>query len=151
MSAFRNITAAVLAAGLFAVPAAAPAQEASPEAALAEIAATFGKVPAFLERYPRAALPGAWQVMKVLGSGETALEPKVKELVSLAVAAQIPCAYCVWAHTEAARVSGASEEEISETVALAAQVRHWSTVAHGLQIDLEDFKTEMETALSANK
>ena len=153
MNAFRKTTIAIGLAAMTwqATPAAAQDVAASPEAALAEIEATFGKVPAFLDLYPRAALPGAWQVMAALGSEATELEPKVKELVSLAVAAQIPCAYCVWAHSEAARAAGASEGEIAEAVALAAQVRHWSTVAHGMQIDLDRFKDDMAAVFPAGE
>jgi AhpD family alkylhydroperoxidase len=42
----------------------------------------------------------------------TALSGKVKELIGLAVAAQVPCRYCTYAHTEFARLDGASEREI---------------------------------------
>jgi AhpD family alkylhydroperoxidase len=152
MNAFRMKTTAVGLA-LFWLAAPVPAQETagSPEAALAQIEAVFGKVPAFLDLYPRAALPGAWQVMSALGSDATELEPKVKELVSLAVAAQIPCGYCVWAHSEAAKAAGASQGEIAEAVALAAQVRHWSTIAHGMQIDLDRFKADMAAILPASR
>jgi AhpD family alkylhydroperoxidase len=146
MNAFRRTTIAVsLATAWLVAPATAPAQEvaATPDAALAEIEAAFGKVPSFLERYPRAALPGAWQVMSALESPDTELQPKVKELISLAVAAQIPCAFCIWAHSNAARGAGATDGEISEAVALAAQVRQWSTVVHGLQIDLDEFKADL--------
>ncbi|TIV08931.1 MAG: hypothetical protein E5W02_22345, partial [Mesorhizobium sp.] len=36
-------------------------------------------------------------------SDKTALTPKEKSLISLAVAAQIPCSYCIWSDTENAR------------------------------------------------
>ena len=39
---------------------------------------------------------------------------------------------------------GATDEEIKEAVAQAAMVRHWSTVIHGAQIDLEEFKKEFQ-------
>jgi AhpD family alkylhydroperoxidase len=71
------------------------------------------------------------------------LDPKVKALISLAVAAQIPCDYCIWADTNSARQAGATDAEIAEAVAIAALTRHWSTIFNGLQVDLETFKREM--------
>jgi AhpD family alkylhydroperoxidase len=63
------------------------------------------------------------------------------------VAAQIPCQYCIYFHTAAAKANGASDEEIRETVAMAAIVRHWSTVLNGMQVDLAGFKRETDTVL----
>lgn len=71
-----------------------------------------------------------------------ALEPKVKSLINLAVAAQIPCQYCIWVETKFAKAQGATDEEVAEAVAQAAYVRHWSTVINGMQIDFDTFKTE---------
>ena len=63
------------------------------------------------------------------------------------LAAQIPCHYCVYFHTAAAKANGATEEEIREAVAMAAIVRHWSTVLNGMQVDLDAFKRETDTIL----
>ncbi len=67
--------------------------------------------------------------------------------MGLAVASQIPCSYCVYFHTAAAKANGATDEEIREAVAMAAIVRHWSTVLNGMQVDLNSFKTETDTVL----
>ncbi|WP_011580939.1 MULTISPECIES: carboxymuconolactone decarboxylase family protein [Chelativorans] len=109
-----------------------------------EIEATLGIVPTHFKAYPKSAVAGAWAITKSLdfGEGNTVLEPKVKSLINLAVAAQIPCRYCIWLESKMARDRGASDEEIAEAVALAGYVRHWSTVLNGLQIDLETFKAE---------
>lgn len=58
------------------------------------------------------------------------------------MAARIPCQYCIWLETKFAKAQGATDEEVAEAVALAANVRHWSTVLNGMQIDLATFKTE---------
>jgi AhpD family alkylhydroperoxidase len=60
------------------------------------------------------------------------------------VAAQIPCRYCVYAHMKGARAQGASEAEIREAVATAADVRQWSTVLNGMNYDFEAFKAEID-------
>ena len=80
---------------------------------------------------------------------KTQLNGKTKELIGLAVAAQIPCQYCIYFHTAAARANGATDEEIRETVAMAAVVRHWSTVLNGMQVDIAGFKRDTDTVLAA--
>jgi AhpD family alkylhydroperoxidase len=109
-----------------------------------EIQQMFGTVPSFAEKFPKAGLAGAWAELRDLElSDKTALPVKTKVLISLAVAAQIPCQYCIYADTEAAKRAGASQEEIAEAVGMAALTRHWSTIFNGLQIDFETFKKEM--------
>jgi AhpD family alkylhydroperoxidase len=109
-----------------------------------EIEGMFGKVPEFVKKFPKAGIVGAWEETKSLEfSDKTALSPKVKSLISLAVAAQIPCEYCVYADTISAKNAGATDEEIAEAVGMAALTRHWSTVFHGLQIDLAQFKKDV--------
>ena len=41
-----------------------------------------------------------------------ALDTKTKELIGLAVAAQIPCQYCIFAHTLGAKHAGATGAQI---------------------------------------
>lgn len=137
--------AALAAATLMGAVSFASAQELpSVEETYKEIEATFGVVPTHMKAYPKSAIAGAWAMTKGLEiDGDNALEPKVKSLINLAVAAQIPCRYCTWFETEMAKVHGASEDEIAEAVTQAAYVRHWSTVLNGLQIDLDTFKTEL--------
>lgn len=119
-------------------------------AAYKDIEATMGGVPSFIKMFPKSALPGAWAEEKALElSTDTALSPKEKSLISLAVAAQIPCEYCVWADTMNAKRAGATDEEIGEAVAMAALTRHWSTIFNGLQVDFETFKKEMGGDMAA--
>ena len=109
-----------------------------------EIEGMFGKVPEFVRKFPKAGVVGAWEEVKSLElSDKTALPPKVKSLISLAVAAQIPCEYCIYADTISAKNAGATDEEIAEAVGMAALTRHWSTIFNGLQIDLAQFKKDM--------
>lgn len=135
----------VLAAGLTAaLTGPAPADDAAAEATYRDIEATLGGVPSFVRAYPKVAVAGAWAQIKALSfSGPTALDPKVKALISLGVAAQIPCQYCVWMDTRSARAAGASDEEIGEAIAIAATTRHWSTVFYGQQLDLDQFRREL--------
>jgi AhpD family alkylhydroperoxidase len=140
---------ALIVAGLVAAPLSSPAAAgditASEEEVYKEIAADFGgTLPAFVKQLPKAAVAGAWREEKDLEiSDRTALTPKVKALISLAVAAQIPCTYCIWADTNNARRAGATEEEIAEAVGMAAVTRHWSTLFNGLQVDFTQFKKDL--------
>lgn len=104
------------------------------------------KTPDFYKNtYPEHALSEALEAKKALTGEEAQLDAKTRELIALGVAAQIPCGYCVYVHDKNARAKGASEAEIREAVAMAAHVRHWSTVLNGMGYDLEAFKAEVDS------
>lgn len=137
-------SASLLAAVALAATLATPAGADDYDAAIKDIRSTMGGVPGFVKQFPKAGLPGAWAEVKAIEfSDKTALPPKVKSLISLAVAAQIPCSYCVWSDTENAKRAGATDEEIQEAVAMAALTRHWSTIFNGMQVDFAQFKKDM--------
>ena len=105
------------------------ADSASSKAAIAEMKEMFGGVPTELQLYPESARAAGWEMMKSTDLNEnTALPSKTRELIGLAVAAQIPCQYCVYYHIKAAKAAGASQEEIREAVHQASLTRHWSTI-----------------------
>jgi AhpD family alkylhydroperoxidase len=129
---------------------AAPPAPADPsaQAAYRDIEATLGMVPGFFKAFPEVGIAGAWGEFKsVQLNPHTVLSGKTKELIGLAVASQIPCTYCVYFHTAAARANGATDEEMREAVAMAAISRHWSTVLNGMQIDLAAFRQETDSVL----
>ena len=98
----------------------------------------------YKDTYPKHALKSALEARKALMGKDAKLDAKTRELIGLGVAAQIPCSYCVYVHTKNAIANGASEDEIREAVAIASQVRHWSTVLNGMGYDLESFKAEVD-------
>lgn len=113
-----------------------------------DIEQTLGMVPSFFKQFPAAGIAGAWAEFKAVQlNPKTKLDGKTKELIGLAVSAQIPCHYCIYFHTAAAKANGASDEEVREAVAMSAIVRHWSTVLNGSQVDLTAFKQETDTVL----
>lgn len=75
---------------------------------------------------------------------DTAASGREKDLIAIAIAASIPCDYCLNFHKTSAEVNGASEQETSEALAIVAGVRHWSTILNGSEIDLEEFKRETD-------
>jgi AhpD family alkylhydroperoxidase len=137
-----TLAAGMAAALVFQGNAAAEKFDMSADAAIADIEKTWGFVPGFVKAFPPSALPGAWAELKALESENTALSAKEKALIAVGVAAQIPCQYCVWLDTRSAYLAGATDQEVQEAVAMAAIVRHWSTVLHGNQIDIATLKQE---------
>ena len=125
-----------------------PAAAQDSQATYRDIEQTLGSVPSFFKQLPETAIAGAWAEMKAFQlNPKTQLNGKTKELIGLAVAAQIPCQYCVYFHTAAAKLNGATDAEIREAVAMAAITRHWSTVLNGMQVDPDGFKRETDTVL----
>jgi AhpD family alkylhydroperoxidase len=117
----------------------------STDAVFKDIEATIGFVPQFFRQVADTQLASFWSSMKDFEMNpNTALDRKTKELIGLAVAAQIPCDYCVTAHTASLRGLGASDQEIREAVGMAAITRLGSTVLNGSQIDKVQFKKDLQ-------
>jgi AhpD family alkylhydroperoxidase len=134
---------------------ASSASAADPKAAAAarkDIQNTFGFVPEYMKRVPDHAIAGAWEEMRGLQLNPlTALPAKQKELIAIAVAAQAPCERSVYAHTQFAKLHGATDAEIAEAVMIGAVTRHWSGVIDGLQQDEGKFRAELTKIVAAVK
>ena len=114
--------------------------------------ASFGFVPEFLRRFPPEALPGAWLSFRdVEASPTTAIPGKVKSLIGLAVAAQIPCRYCIVADTEFAKLDGATDREVTEAVTIGAMARQYITLIEGLQVDEKAYRHDWERLTAGAK
>jgi AhpD family alkylhydroperoxidase len=115
------------------------------EEARRDIEETFGLVPEFFQSVPDYLLPAEWASFKSLVlSDETALPNKYKELIGLAVSGATRCRYCAYFHTEAARLFGATEDEINETALIAKNTMGWSTYLNTLQFDYDAFVAEFD-------
>ncbi len=108
-----------------------------------EIEQTLGLVPDFFTTIPEESLDHEWQLFRRLELGETLIPNKYKELLMLAVHAQTHCRYCTLFHTEAAKLFGATEEEIQEAVHLAKHTVGWSTYLNGLRADEDRFAEQL--------
>jgi AhpD family alkylhydroperoxidase len=118
----------------------------------ADIQKTLGFVPRFFDGFAGAALPGMWDEMKGLQLNPgTALSGETKELIGLAVAAQVPCQYCIYAHTRFAELNGADAQERAEAVAIGAQERHASAYFYGSQLDTGAFRAELAKIIANAK
>ena len=122
-------------------------QKGASQKAEAEMKSAFGTVPIMFEVFPENMRAGAWEWFKSTMDPNAAIPSKYTELISLAVASQIPCDYCVYAHTTMAKMLGATDAEIKHAVASAAETRHWSTVLNGNNVSYDEFKTEWDGIL----
>jgi AhpD family alkylhydroperoxidase len=113
-----------------------------------DIRDTLGLVPTFLKNYPSYGLVGAWESMKGLElNPDTSLPPKYKELILISVASQIPCRYCTYFHSEMAKINKATDMEINEAISLSGITRKWSAFLNGVQINVGEFRSEIDHAL----
>ncbi len=152
-------TKKMIMAGITVVVLAFPAlaQESTPqswEKARQEMKAMMGSVPVMFTKLPESSRVSAWELFKSINNPETAIPSKYGELIGLAVAAQIPCEYCVVAHTKLAKMFGATDEEIQEAVAKGAETRLWSTVLNGnlnADTDMESFKADWDKTIAYMK
>jgi AhpD family alkylhydroperoxidase len=110
-----------------------------------DIEETLGIVPTFFKEVPDFLIGTEWESFKNLQlSDQTAIPNKYKELIGLAVSGATRCRYCVYFHTEAARLFGATDEEINEAALVAKNTMGWSTYLNTLQFDYDEFVREFD-------
>lgn len=151
-SLIRYIITVLIAVFIFSVS--IPAQQSDAERwtkAQQEMKSMLGAVPVMFEKLPARVRADAWEWFKSLNNPKSSIPAKYADLISLGVAAQIPCQYCVYAHIQMAKANGATDEEIYEAVERAAEVRHWSTVLNGNDVDLQEFKTQWDEIMAYMK
>jgi AhpD family alkylhydroperoxidase len=111
-----------------------------------EIEETFGLVPTFFKLVPDSSLELEWRLFKRTQLEEGAVPQKYRELIGIAISGVMKCRFCALYHTEAAKLSGATEAEIEDAVHFAKSSAGWSTYINGLQIDFDQFKEEIRKA-----
>lgn len=109
----------------------------------ADIKETLGLVPSFFGQIPDRLLDAEWTLFKDLQLGETLIPNKYKELMGVALHANTKCRYCTLFHTEAAKLFGATEEEIQEAVHYSKLSTGWSVYLNGMQVDYDQFADEL--------
>jgi AhpD family alkylhydroperoxidase len=120
------------------------------DAAKADMAGTLGAESVQLDLFPDAFAASTWAQTRVwLIDNSYTIPPKYRALIGLAVSAQIPCQYCIYADTADARVFGATDEEIKEAIMFAGLTRLGSTLTNGNMVDLETFKAEIDAGAEA--
>jgi AhpD family alkylhydroperoxidase len=108
----------------------------------------LGLVPSFFARIPEEFLDLEWEIFKRMELGQTLIPNKYKELMGVAVHSETKCHYCTLFHTEAAKLFGATEEEIEEAAHYAKMTLGWSAYVNGVQLDFDQFRKEMQQMTS---
>jgi AhpD family alkylhydroperoxidase len=117
--------------------------ELSPEAAavFADIRATRGTD--YVNHFWRALahdpvlLARTWQSLRqVMAPGH--LDPKVKEMLYLAVSIAHGCEYCIHSHTAAARAKGLTEPELMELLAVVGMASETNRLVAGLGVPVDE-------------
>ena len=67
------------------------------------------------------------------------------------MASQIPCKFCIIAHTEFAKLNGATDAEIHEAIAMASLTRDLSTMMNGMQVDEPQFRRDIDHLVKGAK
>lgn len=63
-----------------------------------------------------------------------AIPKKYKELMAIAVALTTQCVYCIEVHRQQALKAGVTEQELAETVHVAAALRAGGAITHGTHL-----------------
>ncbi len=108
-----------------------------------EIKETLGLVPSFFKDIPDEYLDAEWHLFRRLELGETRIPNKYKELMGIAIHAETKCHYCTLFHTEAAKLFGATDEEIQEAAHYAKMTLGWSAYLNGTRQDYDQFAREL--------
>jgi AhpD family alkylhydroperoxidase len=107
-----------------------------------EVEEAFGRVPEWLKKMPDEVVFGFWNLYRSLELGETKIPNKYKELIGLAVSGATRCKYCTLFHTEAARLFGATDDEIAEAASMGGLTMMASTFINAEQLDYDAFRKE---------
>lgn len=112
---------------------------------LDDISKAMGSVPGFFKGVPIDVLHYMWPIFKKYELGTSLIPQKYKEMIGLAVAATIKCPYCEIYHRSAAKMHGATDEELNEVAVITGSTLFWSTVLHTQKYDYEKFVKELES------
>ena len=113
-----------------------------------EITEALGLIPQWMEQMPEGGLQGFWGMARDFWLKETKIPNKYKELIGIAVSGATRCKYCALFHTEAARLFGATDEEIAEASMMSGITMAGSTFINAQQIDYEKFRQETRAIIA---
>jgi AhpD family alkylhydroperoxidase len=114
------------------------------EDTLNDVKKSFGIIPGFIKALPQDVVIHDWPLMKKYTLEQSKIPAKYRELMGLAVAANIKCPYCQLFHKSAAQLYGATEEEFAEIAFLASYTSRWSSMIHAQHYPYETFAKETE-------
>ena len=107
-----------------------------------DIEESLGIVPGYFDELNEQDLVNEWPNFKRYALEETEIPAKYKELIGLAIAANVKCPYCQLFHREAAKMHGATDEELAELEFLASWTARYSSLIHAQNYDFGQFENE---------
>lgn len=110
---------------------------------VSEIEASLGQVPGYLDALPDQELVNEWPNLQRFLFEESAFDPKTRELVGLAIAAAIGCEYCRHFHRGAAKLHGATDQELAALSFLASYTPRYSAIIQAQDYDIDVFRSEV--------
>ncbi|WP_313690820.1 carboxymuconolactone decarboxylase family protein [Halorarum halobium] len=109
-----------------------------------DVEETLGFVPGYFDALHDEDLTNEWPTFKRYAFEETEIPAKYRELIGLAIAANVKCPYCQHFHLESARMHGATDAELAEISFLASWTARYSAMIHAQDYDLETFEDEFD-------
>jgi AhpD family alkylhydroperoxidase len=85
-----------------------------------------------------ALLEEVWRDVRDLMAKETLLDPKVKEMIYVAVSIANNCDYCVHSHTAAAKAKGMSDGEHAELLRIVSTAARTNHILNGLKPPVDE-------------
>jgi AhpD family alkylhydroperoxidase len=107
-----------------------------------EMQEMFGQIPSWIQEVPESSIAPFWTMMRDFQLAETRIPNKYKELIGLAVSGATRCRYCALFHTEAAKMFGATDEEVAEASLMGGWTMMASTFLNAQQVDYDTFRKE---------
>lgn len=90
-----------------------------------------------------ALLKRTWESLKEVMAQPGALDPKVREMIYVAVSIANSCDYCVHSHTAAARAKGMTDEEYADLIQIVMMASATNAMANALRLQVDpEFQVE---------
>ena len=83
-------------------------------------------------------LKRTWLSIKEIMGPSSALDPKIKEMIYIAVSSAHNCPYCIHSHTASARDKGMTETEYRELIAIIGLAAETNRLATALGVPIDD-------------
>jgi AhpD family alkylhydroperoxidase len=110
----------------------------------------FAGPPAFVkETFPEKEMSAMLKGLSAI-QADNELDRKTKGLIAVAVAAQIPCQYCVYANTASLKKMGVTDAQIKEAIAMSGYIRLVSTILNGNNYDYDKFTREIDQRIGGS-
>lgn len=108
-----------------------------------EMKEMLGVVPSMFKEIPDSTLELEWRLFKQVQFEPGPIPNKYRELIGLGISAVTKCKYCLFFHTELAKLNGATQAEIEDAIHYAKSSVGWSAYMSGHQLNFDKFKKEI--------